>query len=166
LADNADAPARTVNRCGTGASASSHADGSGPGTSVLSYRTQRAGRPGNVADGAAGGDLGTGRLQAGDLELDESRWTVHRAGTPIELSPTEFRLLSYLMSHQGRMLSREQIAHHVWGPSRRIQIVDTYVSYLRRKLGALGPPLIHSQRGVGYGLQSGPVPPGSRPPGD
>ena len=91
---------------------------------------------------------------------------MHRAGTPIELSPTEFRLLSYLMSHQGRMLSREQIAHNVWGPSRRIQIVDTYVSYLRRKLDALGPPLIHSQRGVGYGLQSGPVPPWSRPPGD
>jgi two-component system OmpR family response regulator len=139
VANDADAPTRTVNRCGVGASAPSHADDR---------------------------DRGTTRLQAGDLELDESRWTVHRAGTPIELSPTEFRLLSYLMIHQGRMLSREQIAQSVWGPSRRAQIVDTYVSYLRRKLGALGPPLIHSQRGVGYGLQSGPVPPGSEPAGD
>jgi two-component system, OmpR family, response regulator len=159
LADNADAPARTMNRCGTGASALSHADGSGPGTSVLSYSTRQAGSASHAADGPAARDLGTSRLQAGDLELDGSRWTVHRAGTPIELSPTEFRLLSYLMSHQGRMLSREQIAQNVWGPSRRIQIVDTYVSYLRRKLDALGPPLIHSQRGVGYGLRSGPVPP-------
>ncbi len=111
------------------------------------------------ADRAGGSDLGTNaRLHAGDLELDESRWTVHRAGTPVELSPTEFRLLIYLMSNQGRMLTREQILKNVWGHSRRTQIVDTYVSYLRRKLDSLGPPLIHTQRGVGYSLQSEPRP--------
>jgi two-component system OmpR family response regulator len=111
------------------------------------------------ADGAAVGERETGtRLHAGDLELDESRWTVHRAGTPVELSPTEFRLLIYLMTNQGRMLSREQILENVWGHSRRTQIVDTYVSYLRRKLDSLGPPLIHTQRGVGYGLQPDPMP--------
>jgi two-component system OmpR family response regulator len=108
---------------------------------------------------AATGDPGAdARLHTGDLELDESRWTVHRAGTPVELSPTEFRLLIYLMSNQGRMLTREQILENVWGHARRTQIVDTYVSYLRRKLDSLGPPLIHTQRSVGYGLWSGPVP--------
>jgi two-component system, OmpR family, response regulator len=111
------------------------------------------------ADGAAAGERETvTRLHAGDLELDESRWTVHRAGTPVELSPTEFRLLIYLMTNQGRMLSREQILENVWGHARRTQIVDTYVSYLRRKLDSLGPPLIHTQRGVGYGLQPDPMP--------
>lgn len=100
------------------------------------------------------------RLHVADLELDESRWTVHRAGTPVELSPTEFRLLIYLMTNQGRMLSREQILENVWGHARRTQIVDTYVSYLRRKLDSLGPPLIRTQRGVGYGLQPDPMPSG------
>jgi two-component system OmpR family response regulator len=110
------------------------------------------------ADRATADTGANARLHAGDLELDESRWTVHRAGTPVELSPTEFRLLIYLMSNQGRMLTREQILENVWGHSRRTQIVDTYVSYLRRKLDSLGPPLIHTQRGVGYGLRSGPLP--------
>jgi two-component system OmpR family response regulator len=98
-------------------------------------------------------------LRAGDLELDESRWTVHRAGTPVELSPTEFRLLAYLMRHQGRVLSRAQLLENVWGwdYAGQSQIVETYVSYLRRKLDPLGPPLIHTQRGVGYTLR--PMPP-------
>jgi two-component system, OmpR family, response regulator len=98
-------------------------------------------------------------LQAGDLELDESRWTVHRAGVPVELSPTEFRLLAYLMRHQGRVLSRAQLLENVWGwdYAGQSQIVETYVSYLRRKLDPLGPPLIHTQRGVGYTLR--PMPP-------
>src|SRR5580693_1224004 len=66
---------------------------------------------------ARAGETGTdaATLQAGDLELDESRWTVERAGTPIELSPTEFRLLAYLMRHQGRVLSRAQLLENVWG---------------------------------------------------
>jgi two-component system, OmpR family, response regulator len=94
----------------------------------------------------------TARQQAGDLELDVTQWTVRRAGLPVELSPTEFRLLAYLMSNQGRTLSREQILQNVWGEDRgrQPQLVDTYVSYLRRKLDPLGPPLIHTQRGSGY----------------
>jgi len=109
--------------------------------------------------GQPDGDEGV--LRAGDLELDEARWTVHRAGVPVELSPTEFRLLAYLLRHQGRVLTRAQLLENVWGwdYAGQSQIVETYVSYLRRKLDPLGPPLIHTQRGVGYSLR----PPG---PGD
>src|ERR1035437_2997713 len=94
-------------------------------------------------------------LRAGDLELDEARWTVHRGGTPVELSPTEFRLLTFLMRHQGRVLTRPQLLENVWGwdYAGESQIVETYVSYLRRKLDPLGPPMIHTQRGVGYSLR-------------
>ena len=107
--------------------------------------------------------IDAGLLQAGDLELDEGRWTVHRAGVPVELSPTEFRLLAYLMRHQGRVLTRAQLLENVWGwdYSGESQIVETYVSYLRRKLDPLGPPMIHTQRGVGYSLR----PPEQGPPG-
>ena len=96
-----------------------------------------------------------GALRAGDLELDEAMWTVRRAGIPVELSPTEFRLLAYLMRHQGRVLTRAQLLENVWGwdYAGESQIVETYVSYLRRKLDPLGPPLIHTQRGVGYSLR-------------
>jgi two-component system, OmpR family, response regulator len=99
-------------------------------------------------------------LRAGDLELDEARWTVHRAGIQVELSPTEFRLLAYLMRHQGRVLTRAQLLENVWGwdYAGESQIVETYVSYLRRKLDPLGPPVIHTQRGVGYSLRP-PQPP-------
>jgi two-component system, OmpR family, response regulator len=112
---------------------------------------RRTSRP--AADDDAG-DEGA-RLRAGDLELDESRWTVHRAGTAVELSPTEFRLLAYLMRHQGRVLTRAQLLENVWGwdYAGQSQIVETYVSYLRRKLDPLGPPMIHTQRGVGYTLR-------------
>jgi len=104
---------------------------------------------------AAGEPGMTATLQAGDLELDVTRWTVHQGGTLVELSPTEFRLLAYLMSNQGRILTREQILQNVWGDDQahQSQIVDTYVSYLRRKLDPLGPPLIHTQRGAGYILR-------------
>ncbi len=98
---------------------------------------------------------GSAALRVADLELDEDRWTVRRAGVPIELSPTEFRLLAYLMRHEGRVLTRAQLLESVWGwdYSGASQIVETYVSYLRRKLDPLGPPLIHTQRGVGYTLR-------------
>src|SRR5580704_3102863 len=102
---------------------------------------------------------GTGALlQVGDLELDEEHWIVRRGGTQVELSPTEFRLLAYLMRNQGRMLTRQQLLENVWGWefAGQSQVVETYVSYLRRKLDPLGPPLIHTQRGVGYSLR---VPP-------
>ena len=112
----------------------------------------------------SGGDVQAGDtaalLQVGDLELDEEHWIVRRAGTPVELSPTEFRLLAYLMRNQGRMLTRQQLLENVWGWefAGQSQVVETYVSYLRRKLDPLGPPLIHTQRGVGYSLR---VPPES-----
>jgi two-component system, OmpR family, response regulator len=104
---------------------------------------------------AAPGDADDDVLRAGDLELDESRWTVHRAGQPVELSKTEFQLLAYLMRHQGRVLTRAQLLENVWGwdYAGESQIIETYVSYLRRKLDPLGPPLIHTQRGVGYSLR-------------
>jgi two-component system OmpR family response regulator len=94
-------------------------------------------------------------LRAGDLELDESRWTVRRGGVPVELSPTEFRLLAYLLRHRDRVLTRAQLLENVWGwdYAGQSQIVETYVSYLRHKLDPLGPPLIHTQRGVGYSLR-------------
>ena len=91
-------------------------------------------------------------LRCGDLVLDESRWTVHRAGTLVDLSPTEFRLLACLLRHQGSVLSRAQLLEHVWGRgyTGQSQVVETYVSYLRRKLHRLGPSLIHTRRGAGY----------------
>jgi two-component system OmpR family response regulator len=93
-------------------------------------------------------------LSVGDLLLDESRWTVHRAGQAVDLSPTEFRLLACLMRHQGSVLSRTQLLRSVWGRdyAGQPQIVETYVSYLRRKLDRLGPPLIRTRRGLGYTL--------------
>jgi two-component system, OmpR family, response regulator len=106
-----------------------------------------------------GDQTGVGALlQVGDLELDEEHWVVRRAGTPVELSPTEFRLLAYLMRNQGRMLTRQQLLENVWGWEfvGQSQVVETYVSYLRRKLDPLGPPLIHTQRGVGYSLRLPP----------
>jgi two-component system OmpR family response regulator len=94
-------------------------------------------------------------LRSGDLVLDEERWTVHRAGTPVDLSPTEFRLLACLMRYQGTVLSKTRLLHSVWGRgyTGQSQVVETYVSYLRRKLGRLGPPLIHTCRGAGYVLR-------------
>lgn len=101
-----------------------------------------------------------GLLRSGDLVLDEERWTVHRAGTPVDLSPTEFRLLACMMRHQGTVLSKNQLLHSVWGCgyTGQSQVVETYVSYLRRKLGRLGPPLIHTCRGAGYVLRGPEAP--------
>jgi len=95
-------------------------------------------------------------LRCGDLVLDEVRWTVHRAGTPLQLSPTEFRLLACLMRHQGSVLTKSQLLQYVWGfgYTGHAQVVETYVSYLRRKLDRFGPPLIHTRRGAGYTLRS------------
>jgi two-component system OmpR family response regulator len=116
---------------------------------------RRTARPAG-GDGQLGGEAEL--LTVGDLELDEEHWIVRRSGTPVELSPTEFRLLAYLMRNQGRMLTRQQLLENVWGWefAGQSQVVETYVSYLRRKLDPLGPPLIHTQRGVGYSLRPPP----------
>jgi two-component system, OmpR family, response regulator len=113
---------------------------------------RRALRQQESADGDTDSDS---TLRVADLELDEDHWTVRRAGVPVELSPTEFRLLAYLMRNQGLMLTRKQLLENVWGweYAGQSQVLETYVSYLRRKLDPLGPPLIHTQRGVGYSLR-------------
>ena len=102
-------------------------------------------------------------LRYADLELDEDSHEVHRAGRPIELSPTEFALLRYLMLNAGRVLSKAQILDHVWdydwgGDG---SIVESYISYLRRKIDRPDGvedvvPLLHTKRGVGYVLRIPP----------
>jgi two-component system OmpR family response regulator len=94
-------------------------------------------------------------LRYADLELDEGAHEVHRAGRYIALSPTEFKLLAYLLSNAGQVVSKVQILDHVWsydfaGDAR---IIETYVRYLRRKIDCFEPPLIHTVRGVGYCLR-------------
>ncbi|WP_344902333.1 response regulator transcription factor [Actinomadura meridiana] len=96
----------------------------------------------------------TGVLRVADLELDEAHWRVRRGGVDVDLSPTEFRLLAYLMRNEGMVLSRTRLLTDVWGWDHgNPQVVETYISYLRRKLDPLGTPLIHTQRGVGYALR-------------
>jgi len=125
---------------------------------VLRRTARFKGHAGGGADGDGqdgGPDESSGTLRVADLELDEDHWTVRRAGVPVELSPTEFRLLAYLMRNQGLMLTRKQLLENVWGWEHggQSQVLETYVSYLRRKLDPLGPPMIHTQRGVGYSLR-------------
>jgi len=105
-------------------------------------------------------------LAVGDLEIDFDTYEVRRAGIPIELSPTEFKLLGYLMENAGRVLSKEQILDHVWNYDWHgdLNIVESYISYLRRKVDNLEveidgqktilPPMIHTKRGVGYILKA------------
>ncbi|YAL82825.1 response regulator transcription factor [Dermacoccaceae bacterium W4C1] len=94
-------------------------------------------------------------LVVADLELDEDSHEVRRGGRVIEVSPTEFKLLRYLMLNPGRVLSKTQILDHVWDYDFRGEagIVESYISYLRRKIDTVGPPLIHTKRGVGYVLR-------------
>jgi len=96
------------------------------------------------------------RLVFEDLELDEESREVTRAGQPIELTATEYRLLRYLMLNPRRVMTRGQLLDHVWnydfgGDGR---VLETYISYLRKKLDAHGTPLIKTVRGVGYALQA------------
>ncbi len=96
-----------------------------------------------------------GVLRYADLELAEDAHEVRRAGRLVDLSPTEFNLLRYLMINAGRVVSKAQILDRVWkydfgGDGR---IVESYVYYLRRKIDKTGPPLIHTVRGVGYALR-------------
>ncbi len=95
------------------------------------------------------------RLVFEDLELDEDTREVSRGGRPIELTATEYRLLRYMMINGRRVLTRSQILDHVWeydfgGDAR---VLETYISYLRKKVDADDPPLIHTVRGVGYTLR-------------
>ena len=96
------------------------------------------------------------RLTYADLVLDEDQHQVWRGGSPIELSPTEFSLLRYLMHNAGRVMSRAQILDHVWHYDFRGNgsVIESYISYLRRKIDVVDPPLIHTVRGVGYVLRT------------
>ena len=94
-----------------------------------------------------------------DLTLNEDTYEVSRAGRVIEVSPTEFNLLRYLLQNPNRVLSKAQILDHVWDYDFRgeMGIVESYISYLRRKIDTEGlPPLIHTKRGVGYVLRLPP----------
>jgi two-component system OmpR family response regulator len=96
------------------------------------------------------------RLTFEDLELDEDTREITRAGELIELTATEYRLLRYLMLNPRSVLTRAQLLDHVWsydfgGDGR---VLETYISYLRKKLDAHGPPLIKTVRGVGYALRA------------
>jgi two-component system OmpR family response regulator len=109
----------------------------------------------NVIVRRTNGHLGSRRLRCADLELDGDAHRVTRAGQPVSLSPTEYRLLHYLLLNTGRVLSRSQILDHVWDydfdgdPS----VVDTFISYLRRKVDHVEPKLIQTIRGVGFCLR-------------
>jgi two-component system, OmpR family, response regulator len=93
-------------------------------------------------------------LTYADVELDQESYEVRRSGHRIELTPTEFRLLRYLMLNPERVLTRAQLLDHVWNYDFRgsSTVVSTYVAYLRRKLARYGPDVIHTQRSVGYRL--------------
>jgi two-component system OmpR family response regulator len=100
-------------------------------------------------------DEHSSRLTFADLELDEETREVSRGGRAIELTATEYRLLRYLLLNPRRVLTRAQLLDHVWsydfgGDAR---VLETYISYLRKKIDGGGPSLLHTVRGVGYVLR-------------
>lgn len=106
--------------------------------------------------GRAAAAPATSRLTCGDLTLDEDAMRVWRGDAEIALSPTEFRLLRYLMLNRDRVVSRQQILDHVWDYdfAGDPAAVETYISYLRRKLDDRDARLIHTVRGFGYSLRT------------
>lgn len=98
------------------------------------------------------------KIRFADLELDEATHEVRRAGQLLDLSPTEFLLIRYLLINADRVVSKSQILDHVWQYDFRgdAGIVETYISYLRKKIDIFDPPLIHTIRGVGYRLRMPP----------
>ena len=103
-------------------------------------------------DGAGGR---SSRLSFADLELDEDSHEAWKAGEPVGLSPTEFQLLRYFLQNPGRVLSKAQILDAVWQYDfgGDANVVESYISYLRRKLDTTEPRLLHTLRGVGYVLR-------------
>ena len=95
------------------------------------------------------------KIRFADLELNEATHEVRRGGVLLEMSPTEFQLLRYLLINADRVVSKSQILDHVWQYDFRgdAGIVETYISYLRKKIDIYDPPLIHTVRGVGYRLR-------------
>ena len=103
-----------------------------------------------------GGTIPSDVLRCADLEIDTTTRVVRRGDCEIDLSKTEFNLLHFLLNNTGRVLSREQILEHVWTSEYRGEqsVVDTYISYLRKKLDHGDPKLIHTVRGVGFCLRA------------
>lgn len=98
------------------------------------------------------------RLVLADLELDEDSHEVTKAGERVALSPTEFNLLRHLLANPGRVLSKTQLLEAVWGyDGGDPNVVESYVSYLRRKIDTTEPRLLHTLRGVGYVLRVPPA---------
>ena len=106
-------------------------------------------------------------IRVADLEINEDSHDVSRAGQPIDLSPTEYKLLRYLMDNEGRVLSKAQILDHVWQYDwgGDAAIVESYISYLRKKVDGLTvedengekhkvAPLIETKRGIGYMIRA------------
>ena len=95
------------------------------------------------------------RLTYSDLEIDEDTYEVRRGGVLVELTATEYKLLRYLTLNRRRVLSKAQILDHVWNYdfAGDANVVEIYISYLRKKLDPTGPPLIHTVRGFGYCLR-------------
>ena len=95
------------------------------------------------------------RLNFADIELDDETHEAWKAGAPVALSPTEFKLLRYFMHNAGRVLSKAQILDNVWNYDfgGDANVVESYVSYLRRKIDTTQPRLLHTLRGVGYVLR-------------
>jgi two-component system OmpR family response regulator len=102
-----------------------------------------------------GSGPGDHRLSFADLELDEDTREVRRQDRLIELTPTEYKLLHYLLANAKRVLTRDQILEHVWEYTfaGNASVLETYISYLRHKIDQTDPPLIHTVRGVGYSLR-------------
>ncbi len=103
----------------------------------------------------ANGEAPSSVLRFADLEMDEDAHVVRRKGVAVDLSPTEYKLLRYLLINAGRVVTRAQILDHVWEYDfgGEATVVETYVSYLRKKLDPMGEPLIKTVRGVGYALR-------------
>ena len=94
-------------------------------------------------------------LRYDDLSMDEETREVTRSGRPIDLTPTEFRLLHFLLENARRVMTREQILLNVWDYDfgGNASVLETYISYLRQKIDAEGPPLIQTVRGIGYSIR-------------
>lgn len=95
------------------------------------------------------------KLQAGDLILNSETHEVSRAGKPITLSPQEYTLLHYLLTNKNKVVSRNMILSRIWegNPDIDTRIVDVYLGYLRKKIDAKSPKLLHTIRGFGYMLK-------------
>ena len=117
---------------------------------------RRAGKAANDEDGSAR------RLKFADIELDEDTHEVWKAGEPVSLSPTEFTLLRYFVINAGTVLSKPKILDHVWRYDfgGDVNVVESYVSYLRRKIDTGEKRLLHTLRGVGYVLREPDSAPG------